>query len=183
MFRSSLGLLIAVCIVVLAVGVSAGSSAGVTQPMSSVPVEMPQDMCQEWFNSCQKSLTDEEHITATVDTYYRLKYDSRLDGTIYDSGFLFDVEDQTGRDIYAYIRGRLQYELTGWQATNTLIDSYEYAPEYERIEVEVEGDRAEVVMRPLTPLRFSVAPDRIDRHGGDTPSGTNPAGRPLADPA
>jgi len=163
MRRLPSSLLVIACLTILALGFSLGSSADVRQPVPTGPVSTHPEGHEGWLQSQQQTSKAEDRIKATVDTYYRLKYDSWLEETVYDFGFLFCTDDQNGRDTYAYERGRLQYLLAGWQLHDTLLKSYDYAPVYER--VDVQGNRATVVVRPRARLAFRDTPERTDEYG------------------
>ncbi|MCL6451651.1 MAG: hypothetical protein K6T75_10200, partial [Acetobacteraceae bacterium] len=58
-------------------------------------------------------------VRAAVDAYFTLKLESRVAGDPLDFGFAVDAGSRSGRELYNYEMGRLQYSLLGWELSNT----------------------------------------------------------------
>ncbi len=106
--------------------------------------------------------SEEARIKATVDIYFRLKYESILQLQAFDPGFLIDTATESGRDLYNYEMGRYEYNVAGWRRNKLSIQKYEYSPEYSS--VKVEGTKALVEICPWAEIWSS----RTYRTGAET---------------
>ena len=122
----------------------------------------PEKEYQEWLQEQENpELTKEEKIQGTIDTYFTIRLESRLNDTLYDFGFLFDKDDPSAYEDYAYERGFLYYALAVFRYYNRQISSYDYRPTYENIQVDEE--KAKVSMAGVTILTIRKKPDRPSR--------------------
>ena len=122
----------------------------------------PEKEYQGWLQEQENpELTKEEKIQGTIDTYFTIRLESRLNDTLYDFGFLFDNDDPSAYDDYAYERGLLYHALAVFRYYNRQISSYDYKPTYENIQVD--GEKARVSMAGVTILTIRKKPDRPSR--------------------
>lgn len=133
-------------------------SASCTEPSDSVEL-----MCHTAQTDAADS--EETRVRSTVDTYFSLKYESRVQGRALDLGIVVDRSELTGKTLYDYEMGRLQYSLMCWQETNTIIVAFNYHPVYDTIEII--GDMAVVYMHPWVDLYHADSPDRAEEYGGE----------------
>jgi hypothetical protein len=121
----------------------------------------PNQHYKEWLKIQQNpDFAAKDKIIHTVNTYFILKYESWLKGTLLDFGFLFNTNDVNAWNDYAYERGIFHVNITGWKCLDGLLKSYAYHPEFYR--VEVEGDKATVEMLPDAQIVSQDIPDRND---------------------
>lgn len=107
-----------------------------------------------------QALEADDKVISTINTYFLLKLESWLRGTLLDFGFVFNLNDNNAWNDYAYERGIFHVNITGWKLFNMLLTSYEYQPEF--LKVEVDGDKALVHMLPEVQIPSRHIPGRVD---------------------
>ena len=121
----------------------------------------PEKEYQEWLQEQENpDLTEEEKIKSTINTYYKLQYESWLNDTLFDFIFLFDKENSEAFKEYAYERGLLYVALNRFRLYNNQIQYYDYDPKFR--EIHINGQEATVIMDPITRLTLKKSPERIE---------------------
>jgi len=105
------------------------------------------------------TIGERSKIINTVNTYFIIKYESWLKEMLLDFGFLFDQTDEVAFEDYAYERGLLHLMLTGWRYSNTLLNHYDYKPEFNKISLV--KNNAKVIMRPHSTVIFRDDPNSM----------------------
>ena len=117
----------------------------------------PNENYKEWVEAQNDpTIGERSKIVNTINTYFIIKYESWLKETLLDFGFLFDQTDEVAFEDYAYERGLLHLRLTGWRYSNTLLNQYDYEPEFYKISVV--KNIAKVIMRPHSTVIFHDDP-------------------------
>jgi hypothetical protein len=123
----------------------------------------PDKAYSEWIQAqSNPDLKPEDKIKSTVNAFFIIKYDSWVQGTLLDFGFLFAQTDPQAYEDYAYERGLMHYLLEGWKYGNNLLLSYEYQPKF--YDLKVNDQEATVVMRPKAGIVHRKMPQRV--HNG-----------------
>ena len=154
--------LLAMCICfLLAKTTLAPTHSAQTRASLAGSVVFPKQEHDAWLQIQQnEDLETQNKIISTINTYFRLKFESWLRGTLLDFGFLFNLNDINAWNDYAYERGIFHVNITAWKLYNTLLTSYEYQPEFQK--VVVDGDKALVHMFPEAQISTNLTPDRTD---------------------
>ena len=158
----SLKNLLVLCCCLLLVGTSfAPVYSGQERANLAGTAVFPNQHHKEWLQvQNNPDFAAKDKIIHTVNTYFTLKFESWLKGTLLDFGFLFNTNDVNAWNDYAYERGIYFVNLTGWKCLKTLLLSYDYHPEFYK--VEIEGDKAIVEMKPNAQIVTQDIPDRTD---------------------
>ena len=121
----------------------------------------PDKSYSEWRQAqFNPDLKPEDRIKSTVNAFFLIKYDSWVQGTLLDFGFLFAQTDPQAYEDYAYERGLMHYLLEGWRYGNNLLLRYEYQPKF--YDLKINEREATVVMRPKAGIVHRRAPHRVD---------------------
>lgn len=148
------------CLLLAETPLSPVHSAQTRAPLAG-SVVFPKPEHDAWLQIQEnQTLEAEDKIISTINTYFRLKFESWLRGTLLDFGFVFNLNDNNAWNDYAYERGIFHVNITGWKLYNMLLTSYEYLPEFRKIEVD--GDKALVHMFPEAWISTHPTPDRTD---------------------
>jgi hypothetical protein len=152
-----------VCSLLLSTGVLAG---GVRQPEPARPgVVAPEIEAAYRAVQADPDLTEETRVRAAVDTYFELKYESRIRGEALELSTVIDTASRAGKALRDYELGRLQYSLRAWQSYGLVFKDYNYRPVYECIDVR--GRTARVIIRPWADLTYADVPDQPGTSGGE----------------
>lgn len=112
-----------------------------------------------------RASTDEARVQSAVDTYFTLKYESRVQGQALDLGIVVDRSTAAGEQLHDYELGRLQYSLLDWQQSNTVFESCNYRPVY--ADIKIKGRTATARVHPWVDLSYADDPDRVEPFGGE----------------
>ncbi|MDA8219123.1 MAG: hypothetical protein M0Z94_16075 [Dehalococcoidales bacterium] len=99
-------------------------------------------------------LSDEAKVWVAVDTYFLLKYESRVRDQALDLGVVVDRTGPKGRTLHNYELGRLQYSLLWWRLDGLTFVAYDYRPSHGAITVS--GDTAMADIRPIADTRVEL---------------------------
>ncbi len=128
-------------------------------PIAGVAI-FPNEEYGDWLRmQLNPAFGNREKIISTINTFFILKYESWLKETLFDFGFLFDQDDAKALEDYAYERGLLHLSLEGWRYSNTLLESYQYEPNFYK--VLIGKSEATVEMRPNAHLVHRHTQGRI----------------------
>jgi hypothetical protein len=119
----------------------------------------PDRAYSEW-NKAQSDpdLKPEDKVRSTVNTFFIIMYDSWVEGTLLDFGFLFAQTDPQACEDYAYEKGLMHYLLEGWKYWNVLLAVYDYHPIF--YSLKVNEREATVAMSPKASIFFQRRPDQ-----------------------
>ena len=96
----------------------------------------PEKEHKDWLDvQHNPNLGAEEKIKSTINTFFVLIYESRKRGILLDSGFLFEMDDVSAYEDYAYERGLLFLRITFERHINIKLHDYIYHPDYHKIEI------------------------------------------------
>ncbi len=124
-------------------------------------VVFPENEYNEWLRiQLDPNLEAEDKIKSTVNSFFLIKYESWVKGTLLDFGFLFDEANPQACEDYAYERGLMHYLLEGWKLIDNLLIVYEYTPKF--YDLKTDGKKATVAMRPKASIFRRISPDRED---------------------
>ena len=160
---ASLAVVILVASILISVGVFASDGR---QPEPAHP-GVPAPALEAAYRVAQAdpSATEEARIRAAVDTYFILKFESRVRGNALELGSVIDLASVSGKRLHDYELGRLQFCLRSWQLCGLAFGAYNYRPVYDSIEVH--GRSATVVVHPWVDLTYADVPDQPDVCGGE----------------
>ena len=115
-------------------------------PLAGVSVFAQEDY-DSWLK-CQldPSIPDEKKIASTINSYFNIKYKSWVRLELLEFNFLFDMNDASAREDYAYERGLYHLMLTSWKHYNNALESYKYEPKF--YELSVDNNMAHVKVAP-----------------------------------
>jgi hypothetical protein len=158
-----LGVVVLACSILVSVGVSAGERRQPEPARSGVrapEIEAAYRAAQADLNA-----SEETRVRAAVDAYFTLKYGSLVRGDALELGSVVDTTALAGKSLRDYELGRLQYSQESWQLCGLAFKAYDYRPVYDRIEVQ--GQRARVIVHPWVDLTYADVADQPDAYGGE----------------
>jgi hypothetical protein len=121
----------------------------------------PDKAYSEWVQAqSNPDLKPEDKVKSTVNTFFIIMYDSWVEGTLLDFGFLFAQSDPQAYEDYAYERGLMHYLLEGWKYWNALLVSYDYHPKF--YDLKVNEREATVAMCPKASIVIRRTPDSVN---------------------
>lgn len=107
-----------------------------------------------WKNiQSDSNLGDKEKIQETVNTFFNLLFESWLDMTLLDTGFLFKSSKITANECYSYFRGLMHLAIVTWRTYNIYLHRYRYYPKY--YDITVDGHIAIVKMWPRAEINHN----------------------------
>ncbi len=107
-------------------------------PLAGI-VTFPAVEHNEWEKvQLDPSLKDADKIVNTIDTFFNLKFKSRMKHVLLDFGFLFDRKSANGAEDYAYERGLCYSWIIAWRERTPpdSIESYKYEPKYSQLSID-----------------------------------------------
>jgi hypothetical protein len=128
-------------------------------PLAGVAL-FPNERYEDWLRmQLNPAFGNKEKILSTINAFFILKYESWLKEALLYFGFLFDQDDAEALEDYAYERGLLYLSLEGWRYNNTLLERYQYEPNFYK--VLIGKSKATVEMRPYANLVHRHTQGRI----------------------
>jgi hypothetical protein len=161
--RTRLGIILLLFFILTLVGTaSAQVNAQGSKTKIAGQAVHPDKLYSEWRQAqSNPDLKPEDRVKPTVNTFFIIKYESWVQGTLLDFSFLFDQTDPQAHEDYAYERGLMHYLLEGGKyGDNNLLLRYEYQPKF--YDLKINEREATVVMRPKAGIVHRRAPQRVD---------------------
>jgi len=131
------------------------------QNLDFISSQFPSQEAETWLQTqFDDSHSNEAKIKSTIDTYFKLKYESFILQQFREFNFLFNPQNSAAQELSNYEKNLLTLMIVAWNHQYINIIRYDYKPKYYNIFIK--GKIASVSMWPNADIVHIDTPERID---------------------